>query len=187
MLKNTKRIFRPFTIFQLPKIEKWLKEQAKSGLKLIAYNRGVFTFSECEPKEREYYICSEFPYEKYDTFYNEFFKIERLYSLRKSTLNRANKVRIPSTTILEIDVRKIDADYEKSRALRTQHYTKQFKKCFIVFTIPSIIMFITALFAKETWPLAVLYLCIVIYFFLSFIKMKKQIKLYQQEKNDKND
>ena len=186
MLKNTKRIFRPFTILQLPKIEKWLKEQAKSGLKLVAYNRGVFTFSECEPKEREYYICSEFPYEKYNTFYSEFFEIERLYSLRKSTLNRANKVRIPSTTILEIDVRKIDADYEKSRALRTQHYIRQFKKCFIGFTIPFIIVFLTTIFQKEIWPLAAFYICHLLYFFLSIIILKKQNKQYQQ-KNDKND
>ena len=186
MLKNTKRIFRPFTILQLPRIEKWLKEQAKSGLKLIAYNRGVFTFLECEPKEREYYICSDFPYEKYNTFYSEFFEIERLYSLRKSTLNRANKIRVPSTTILEIDVKKIDADYEKSRALRTHHYIKQFKKCILGFTIPSIIVFLTAFFQKEIWPLAAFYLCFIMHFCISVVVLKKQIEQYQQEKNDKN-
>ena len=126
------RVFRPFFVFQIPKIESWLAEQAKRGSKLVSYKHGSFTFMTCTPEERRYLIWPPPFYiarrdkalEKLDKFSD----IKDNYSLNKSSLNKAYKQGDTTIRIVEIDVKKIDTEFEELCESRARYFTKEAKR-----------------------------------------------------------
>ena len=110
------KTFYPFSIVQIPIIEKWLKTKAQKGFKLISYRFGVFVFERCQPKNREYFVFKESLGDKKMKFHGDFCMLKHLYAKRKTALNKRGRV------VVEIDTRKIDSNYQFYRLARTQYY-----------------------------------------------------------------
>ena len=77
-----------YSIVDIPKLEAWLKEESKKGLRLVKVSGSTFFFRECEPKEREYFFYQSPGTDRHGSFWGSFAACQRQYGLRKSELNR---------------------------------------------------------------------------------------------------
>lgn len=149
-----KRVFKPFSVISIHKIEQWLSSQAEKGWRLVSYKNGFFEFRESKPAKREYfvYIYYALDNKKGCEFQADFLFIKKKYALRKSEINKQND------TVIEIDVRRIDEDYKRFRLLRTKYYIKTCSFDAKIFLFSAILMF-AILFFK---PALIVYLLLLV-------------------------
>lgn len=169
-----RKVFRPFVILQIPQIEHWLKQQSKQGWKLIAYKRGWFTFEECKPREREYFVFSEFLLDKEGEYSGEFFSLKHQYAIRKS----ASALNASNDTIIEIRVDRIDHDYGYFRPSRTRYYLKWHLRKMLYICIPLAMILGVAFFEKALLPFALLLLLPILYSCIAALVLRRQEKNY---------
>ena len=166
---NLIKIFRPFAIWQIPQIEKWLKIQAESGLKLVDYKNCKFIFAKCPEKTREYFVYISPAFQRRDDFLEEFHFLKKLYSKGKSNLNKAKR------SISEVDLRKIDNNYALYRLSRNSHYQKYYVTMLIISTILCVAFFPPVLL-KNTAALPFSLVCLIpmIHSVISIVALKHQ-------------
>ena len=163
-----KRIFRPFVIMQIPKIEKWLKSQAEKGLKLTAYKLGCFTFESCNAKKREYFVFVDFLADKKSVFFTELFLLKKAYGKRNSLLNKNND------TVIEIDSQKIDKNYKYSLLARTNYYIKQYFQWSIMQSVLLFLSAVASFLEGRLIPLTILFFITTMYSLTSMLVLKYQ-------------
>ena len=175
-MKVQKTKFRPFTILQIPKIERWLSEESERGFKLVSYKLGVFTFEECGARKREYFVFTDFLTDKKRLFSGELFLLRKLYSSRNSALNK-NKTNSIST-VIEVDCAKVNEDYYHFLRSRADYYKRQYLQSTLVHSIFSVALGAVALFETSTLsfvlPFVVLFASRAVYSLVSIFVLKKQ-------------
>ena len=129
-----------YSILDIPKLEAWLKEESKKGLRLVKVSGSVFFFRECEPKEREYFFYQSTG-DRNGSFWGSFAACQRQYGLRKSELNRQ------SGHCFEVDPQKMDRGYFMYKKARTAHYRKDFRTSLILYLIFFFVSLGLAIFA----------------------------------------
>lgn len=125
-MKQRVYIIRPFTILQIPSVEKWLETQTASGYKLTCIKGFRFTFEESTARERKYFLYKSPLFLKKDAFLGEFNTAKQRYALRKSMLNKA------VCDVFEIDQEKVDHYFKFYFCSRTRHYMKYYRTAFFV-------------------------------------------------------
>ena len=125
-MKQRVHIMKPFTILQIPALEKWLETQTASGNKLICIKGFRFTFEKSKEKKRKYFMYKSPLFLKQDTFLNEFNTAKQRYALRKSMINKAE------CDIFEIDQAKVDHSFKFYFFSRTRHYMQYYRTTFFV-------------------------------------------------------
>lgn len=125
-MKQRVHVIKPFTILQIPSIEKWLETQTASGYKLICTKGFRFTFEESEETQRKYFVYKSPLFLKQDTFLNEFNTAKQRYALRKSMINKV------ACNIFEIDQAKVDPYFEFYFFSRTRHYIQYYRATFLI-------------------------------------------------------
>ena len=168
--------FFPINIPNIPKVEKWLEEQAKNGLLLVDYKCLIFTFEKSQPRDMKYYIYVSPLMDKGDVFLREFCFIKKLYGIRKSKVNENSLVHIA-----EIDISKIDNNYKLGALSRNEYYQKYFLKMLILAFVIGILSF--ALISVQKLMLWLAYLClfqILRYTALIFILRKQKTCLFKK-------
>lgn len=165
---NTVKIFRPFTILQIPQMEVWIKKQSEKGLKLIAYKHGWFTFMESQKRAREYFIYKSPLVDNKEPFLTDFFTLKRLYGKRKSALNKA------SCCIVEVDEEKSTLDYRHFLLARNDYYQKHNTKLLIVMAILDILFSVMLFFSVMALMFLIMCVLPTIYFCISLFVLKHQ-------------
>lgn len=136
--------FKPFTILTIPKMEKWLQKMSVQGYRLVRFKAFTFTFIECAPREREFFIYRSPFAQKNDAFLGEFIRAKMRYQLRKSLLDKK------TNEIFEVDPKKKDADYSSYFFSRKRHYLRYHKKMMAVKAIYIVIPLFLPLFSNLT-------------------------------------
>ena len=165
-MKITK-IIRPFTILHLEQIEAWLKKQSLNGYMLVDLKGWSFSFVECSPRQREYFLYVSPFLEKNDRFLAEFYFIRNLYYLRKSLLNKKRNL-----NIFEADISKLDQGYFVTRKTRTKHYLKYHIKLLLL-KVPLLIaaLWLSA-FEKLFFLISLICIALIIYSIISIFNLK---------------
>lgn len=184
-MRQRVHIIRPFTILQIPSLEKWLETQAASGYKLICTKGFQFTFEESQEKKRTYFVYKSPLFLRQDTFLNEFNTAKQRYALRKSMINEA------VCDIFEIDQEKVDTYFEFYFFSRIRHYMQYYRTTFFVSL--AFLLFFVILAWLENNIFLVLGLAFVLLMFYSLLclvilrcqlaHLKKQDRLTIRRKN----
>ena len=118
--KNTIKRIHLHTPATVNRTEAWLKQQAKEGWQLIAFNGWNFVFRKCNPYDGQYMMYSTFGREIGLSL--DYFLIAYKYgrSKGKSELNKK------SVRIFEADITKIDEEYIQFLKLRNSNYLKNY-------------------------------------------------------------
>lgn len=118
--KKTIKRFHFHTPAMVNRTEAWLKQQAKEGWQLIAFNGWNFVFRKCNPYDGEYMMYSTFGREIGLSL--DYFLIAYKYgrSKGKSELNKK------SVRIFEADITKIDEEYIQFLKMRNSNYLKNY-------------------------------------------------------------
>ena len=168
IVKKTK-----INIVNIPKIEKWLEEQAQNGLSLVDYKNRTFIFEETKTKQSIYYVYISPLGDKKDFYLREFNSLKRLYGKRKSKLNKKKSKLIK---IVEIDLSKIDDDYKWFAISRNAYYLKYNSKFLIIYLCASVILFVFSFFEKSIIYLLVIFLFLLLHRFTFTLFLRKQKK-----------
>ena len=153
IILNIIKKYYPVSIANIPKIEKWLAQQAQKGLFLVDYKHLTFIFEQAQPNEKKYFIYISPLVDKKDSFLKEFYSIKGLYGRRKSKVKTATSL----VHIVEIDESKIDNNYQCGLLSRNAYYQKYFLKMLIVTFIIGIISF--ALISAIQLMISLIFLC----------------------------
>lgn len=168
-LKPIKK-FRPFTFLQIFKIERWLREQAELGLRLIDYKFCTFYFLKCRSSTREYFIYKSPLLEKNDIFHLEFRGMKRWYGKRKSELNKLLR------DVIEIDNKKIDEKYNKYAIDRNFHYQKYCTKMLIFYSVVFCVLVGISFFKIVFLGFALMSFMSIVYYLISVVILKHQLR-----------
>ena len=166
IVKKTK-----INIVNIPKIEKWLEEQAQNGLSLVDYKNRTFIFEETKPKQSIYYVYISPIGDKKDFYLREFNSLKRLYGKRKSKLNKKKSGLLK---IAEIDSSKIDDDYKWFALSRNAYYLKYNSKFLITYLCASAILFVFSFFEKSVIYLLGIFLFLLLHRFTFTLFLRKQ-------------
>ncbi len=119
-MKDTKRItfLYPYTPATIILLEKWLCKMAASGWRLERKSGWKFVFRKCKPYSTQYFYYSSFGTNL--GIYYDYCQCKRRYSHSGSIINK-----LPSS-IFEVDIEKIDADFSGYVYLRNKFYKKHY-------------------------------------------------------------
>ena len=151
-------------------LELWLKKKSEEGLRLQGHSFFSFRFEACTPREREYFVYSDFDRSKGISF--DYHMAKQRFKCPKSHLNKS------SNTIFEADIGKIDAEYYRVKQLRNMHYLRHY----LILSMFFLLLLGGAVYIafRNRIFIAFLPVCAVpfVYAFISFLIIKKaSIKL----------
>lgn len=112
------KIVYPYIPAMINFLERWLSKKASSGWKLEEIHGWIFIFRKCKP-----YTAKFFSYSGFGTsngISNEFWASKDRYSCKKSSINKLNSI------IYEVDLQKIDSDFNNFVLLRNKFYLKHY-------------------------------------------------------------
>ena len=168
-MKEHKKIY-PFTILQLPRAEKFLRQQSLKGYRLISIKSFCFTFVESSPQEREYFLYKSPLFEKPDCFMKVFFSARRRYAIKKSKLNKSRCL------CFEVDLKKTDVSYSILRTARSKHYLKYYSKMLVIDLIGVSVLVIASMFEKSIFPFAFLGILLITYSLSCICILRSRLK-----------
>lgn len=120
-MKDTtlKKCYYPHIPAMINLLERWLCKKAFDGWRLEEAHGWKFIFRKCKPYTTRYFSYSGFGTS--NGISNEFWISKRRYSYTKSTItNKSNLI------IYEVDIRKIDSEFNHIVLLRNKFYLKHY-------------------------------------------------------------
>lgn len=112
-------------------IESWLQIKALQGWRLEHSFGWRFTFRQCKPYKTRYFIYSR--RDKSSGFSHLYYSAEKRYSRKNSQLK--------SFRIFEVDVNKIDSDFNFYVIARNRDYFKFYLSMFVIYLFGTIVLF----------------------------------------------
>lgn len=112
-------------------LELWLQRKALQGCRLEHSFGWRFTFRQCKPYKTRYFIYSR--RDKSSGFSHLYYRAEKRYSRKKSKLK--------SFRIFEVDIDKIDSDFDFYVIARNQNYFKFYRSMFVIYLFGTIVLF----------------------------------------------
>ena len=134
---------------------------------MVKYRAWTFTFVECKEKERAYFIYKSPLSERNDKYFDEFCMIKRVYGARKSELNKED------SSIVELDLRKLDSNYKSSFLSRKRHYQSFTLKRTIMYSILELILMVLSFWKIAFIPFSLITFALMVYSFISTVALKK--------------
>ena len=111
-------VFYPYVPALINSLERWLSQKASNGWKLEAVHGWKFVFRKCTP-----YTTRFFSYSGFGTSIGisyDYWVSKQRYSHSKSAINKSVSI------IYEVDIRKIDNDFNSFVFLRNKYYLKHY-------------------------------------------------------------
>ena len=111
-------VFFPYVPALINSVERWLSQKASNGWKLEAVHGWKFVFRRCTP-----YTTCFFSYSSFGTSIGisyDYWVSKQRYSHSKSAINKSVSI------IYEVDVRKIDNEFNSFVFLRNKYYLKHY-------------------------------------------------------------
>lgn len=157
-------VIRPCLPAMVNFTERWLRQKAFDGWKLIHNNRCRFVFRRCKPYDGHFLMYSGFDKSKGLSY--DYYRIRENYKKSKSEINNQQSY------IFEADAAKIDSDYWGFIRTRNKFYLSHYKKLCLFSGLISIIVLCVALVDIRSWFISIVAMVPFLYSLLSLILLK---------------
>lgn len=154
VIKLRKTVYFPNVPALVNLLESWLQNKALLGWRLEHSFGWKFTFYQCKPYKTSYFIYSRL--DKSSGFSSSYYSAKNKYSRKNSILNNFR--------IFEVDINKIDSDFDFYVISRNQNYFKHYLTMFFIYLFGTIVM---ARMVKYAPILKVVVLIGIVYMFYS--------------------
>ena len=111
-------VFYPYVPALINSVERWLTQKAFNGWRLEAVHGWKFVFRKCTPYTTRFFSYSGFGTSMGISY--DYLASKQRYSNSKSTINKSVSI------IYEVDVEKIDNDFNSFVLLRNKYYLKHY-------------------------------------------------------------
>lgn len=144
--------------------ERWLRQKASAGWKLIHNDRCRFVFRRCEPYDGHFLMYSGFDKSKGLSY--DYYRIRENYKKSKSEINKQQ------SDIFEADAAKIDSDYWGFIRTRNKYYLRHYEKLCLFSGLNSVIALCVALVDIRSWFISFVFIVPFMYSLISLLLLK---------------
>lgn len=155
----TKEVLFPYIPALVNRLEKWLTKMSLNGWHLIDVTGWKFRFIKARPTSKYYFSYAFFDLSKGISY-------DVCRAKTKYSSNRC-KFKDKGITLFEVDITKIDDDFESFIRLRNYYYKIHYLKLSIFVFSLCMANLIVSLYTHMLWPLFLVCSCILVYSLIS--------------------